>query len=287
MIQHTIPHKPAAAPHVWLCISIALGLALASQPAAPTECQRQTRLPADVGLVAPGPEVPEAVVRFAGVWSGEWERTDGFCHTLIVEEVFANGFSRVISSHDTSLALSVPLPRFWRATGRIVDGTLRFHEPIPEHPEFAYRVAGETLDDTFQGKGHVRLTQVADVHQVGCGPQDAGLPPAPPAAGLRDRLTAAELLGPDAGTRPVHNAYFMPVSQAALAIQGLKGTLTVNASTMFRARHGCAGLGELLPGFIVAFFTQGEHLVPMVRDILNPPGTLIRGLSSRLVSARH
>jgi hypothetical protein len=275
MSHHTIPHKPIAALHAWLCISMALGLALASQAAAATECQRQTPLPVDVGLVTPGPQVPEAVARFAGVWIGEWERTDGFCHTLIVEEVFANGFARVIYSHGASLALNVSLPGFWRATGRIADGVLRFHEPIPKRPEFVYRVAGETIEGTFQGKGHVRLTRVADVHQVGCEPQAGGLPPTPPADGPRDRLTAAELLGTDAGSGPVQNAYFMPVGQVAPAIHGFKGTLTVTASTMFRARHGCAGLGETLPGFTVAFFTQGEHLVPVVRDILYPPGIIL------------
>jgi hypothetical protein len=56
MSHYTIPHKPTATPHVWLCISMALGLALASQPTAATECQRQTPLPADVRLIAPGPE---------------------------------------------------------------------------------------------------------------------------------------------------------------------------------------------------------------------------------------
>jgi len=229
-----------------------------------------------VGLVAPGPEVPEPVVRFAGVWIGEWERTDRFCHTLVVEEVFANGFARVIYSHGASLALNVPLPGFWRATGRIVEGTLRIHEPIPERPEFAYRVAGETLQGTFQGKGHVRLTRVADVSRVGCRPQASELPPAPPAAGTRDRLTAAELLASaDVGQGPVHNAYFIPVGQAAPALHALKGTLTVKAPTMFRARHGSTGVAELLAGFTIAFFTQGEHLVPVARDILRPPGIIL------------
>jgi hypothetical protein len=275
MDQPTFLHGLMTGRPLWLVIAFVVGLALVAQAVAAKECHRETPLPADGRLVAPGSEVPEAMARFAGAWTGEWEQTDGFCHTLVVEEVFANGFARVLSSHGASLALNVPLPGFWRATGRIVDGTLRFHEPIPERPEFAYRVAGETLEATFQGKGHVRLTQVADVDQVGCGPQAGGLPPAPLAAGPRDRLTAAELLATDAGTGPVHNAYFLPVGQAAPAIQGFQGTLTVQASTMFRARHGCAGLGELLPGFTVAFFTQGEHLVPVVRDILYPPRIII------------
>jgi hypothetical protein len=50
MSHHTIPHKPTPALHAWLCISMALGLALASQTAAATECQRQTPPPADVHL---------------------------------------------------------------------------------------------------------------------------------------------------------------------------------------------------------------------------------------------
>jgi hypothetical protein len=41
------------------------------------------------------------------------------------------------------------------------------------------------------------------------------------------------------------------------------------------ASHGCAVLPETLPGFSVTFFTQGEHLVPVGRDILSPPGIIL------------
>lgn len=44
---------------------------------------------------------------------------------------------------------------------------------------------------------------------------------------------------------------------------------------MFSANHGCAGLTTSRPAFSAAFFTDGEHLVPLVRDILQPPGTII------------
>jgi hypothetical protein len=43
--------------------------------------------------------------------------------------------------------------------------------------------------------------------------------------------------------------------------------LTVKAATLLRGRHGCVGLAERLSGFS-AFFTHGEHLVPVVRDIV-------------------
>ena len=72
-----------------LCLALGLGLALGTQIAAAKECQRETPLPADVRLIPPGPEVPEAVARFAGAWSGAWGRSDGLCHTPVVEDVFA------------------------------------------------------------------------------------------------------------------------------------------------------------------------------------------------------
>jgi Beta-lactamase len=254
--------------HVWVIMALALGLALRPQAAAAKECHRETPLPADVRLMAPGPEVPTAIARFAGAWSSAWENTDGFCQTLVVEEVFANGYARITYSHSASVALHIPLPEFLRVTGKIVDGTLRFHLPVPERPEFVYRVAGETLQGTYKGEGRISLTRVADVHQVGCRPPAGGLPPVPPAAGPRDRLTSVELLGADAGSGPVHTAYFLPVGPAAPARHAFQGTLTVKALTLLRGRYGCVGLAESLSGFSVAFFTHGEHLVPVVRDVV-------------------
>ena len=116
--------------HLGLCLALALGLVLGTQMATAKECQRETPLPADVRLVAPGPHVPEAIAGFAGVWSTVWDNTDGLCHTLVVEEVFTNGLARVIYSHGTSVALNIPLPGFLHATGRIVDGMLRFRLPV-------------------------------------------------------------------------------------------------------------------------------------------------------------
>src|SRR6266478_3404704 len=95
---------------VWLIITVTLGLALGTQAAAAKECQRETPLPMDVRLLAPGPEVTEAVARFAGVWTGEWEHSGEFCHTLVVEEVLANGDARVISSYGTSVTVNIHLP---------------------------------------------------------------------------------------------------------------------------------------------------------------------------------
>jgi Beta-lactamase len=281
MNQATLQQHPTTGRYLWLVIGLALGLALGSQTAVAKECHRETPLPADVRLVAPGPEVPEAMARFAGAWIGVSEgprRSDPLCHTLVVEEVFTNGYARVIYSYSSSVYWGIRLPSFLRATGRVIDGELRFQVPIRERPQIAYRVAGETLEGTFAGpQGAIRLllSRVADLGQVGCGPQAGRLPPAPSTTGPRDRLTAAELLAAEAGTGPIHNAYFLPIGQVAPAVHAFKGTVMVQAATMLRGRHGCSGLAETLPGFSAAFFTHGEYLVPVVRDILNLPGTLI------------
>jgi hypothetical protein len=281
-------------------LTVALVLALGTQATEARECARETPLPAEVHLIAPGSEVPEAVARFAGIWSGEAvDERGSLCRTLVVEEVLASGYARVIVSVGTSAALDERLPWFLRATGRVVDGELRVQLSFPfpgvRPVKLSYRFAGETLQVRQEGNdAPTPLTRLADESQVGCGPPEAGPLPPPSAPGPRDRLTAADLLAPDASHRPavrprglghliqgpVHNAYFMPMGQVAPARHAFRGTVTVAFSHMFRARHGCTAMGATMPGFTVAFFTQGEHLVPVVWDILEPPGTRMHGALS-------
>ena len=73
MNQQTSPYRFITGHYLWLCIVVALGLALGTQAATAKECRRETPLPADVRLIAPGPEVPEAMARFAGAWIGAWK----------------------------------------------------------------------------------------------------------------------------------------------------------------------------------------------------------------------
>jgi len=283
MNRQTRHHGYTTRPHLWVVMTVALGLALGRQAVTAKECQRETPLPADVRLTVPGPQVPEAVARFVGAWTGTWVDQGGRetqCHTLVVEEVLANGYARVIVSYGTYADRDVRLSGLLYVTGRIVDGELRFQLPLPPRPKRAYRFADDTLQATREGPGgtdRVRLSRLTDVSQVGCRAQAGAVPPAPPTTGPRDRLTAAELLAStDATSGLVHNDYFMPVGQAAPARHTFQGTVTVQASSMVTASYGCPGLAETLPGFTVACFTQGEHLVPVVRDILYPPGIIQR-----------
>src|SRR5262249_37302471 len=54
-----------------------------------------------------------------------------------------------------------------------------------------------------------------------------------------------------------------------------RGTLTIAASKTPSAYDGCLGLPVSQPGVLVQFVTHGDHLVPVIRDIVSPPGTVI------------
>jgi CubicO group peptidase (beta-lactamase class C family) len=269
-----------------LVLALAIGIFTATILGAPHEiwsamakdCNGQTPLPTNVRLITPGAEVPEAFARFAGAWIGAWrdqKERRVLCHTLVIEEVLPNGYSKVIYSIGTHAAWNIRQPNFWRVTGRIVDGVLRFHLPVTARPSLAYRFDGETLLGTGR-VSRVSLARIADIGEVNCGSQFRDIPQAPAPDGSRDRLRADDLLASVyKGDSPVHNNYFLPIGKAAPALHVFKGSLSVGAWSMFSANHGCAGLTTSRPAFSAAFFTHGEHLVPVVRDILQPPGTII------------
>jgi len=71
MNQHTLQHGFTTGRQLWLVVALALGLTLSTQAAAAKECARETPLPTEVHLIAPGAEVPEDIAWFAGIWSGE------------------------------------------------------------------------------------------------------------------------------------------------------------------------------------------------------------------------
>jgi hypothetical protein len=265
---------------------VALGLAAGAalifftSASAETDCRTQTMVPTDVRIVPPSADVPPAIARFSGAWNGPWKDAvnDGvLCHTLVVEEVLANGFARVVYSHGTYDGWKIYQADHWRATGRITDGVLRFQIQNLGRPNFTYKFVGDTLAETLRGQRSATLTRVPNVDQVGCRPRDAASPP-PPASGARDQVTADDLLAPTyRGNGPVHNDYFMPVGPSAPARHVFRGALTLAGGPLFRANRGCLGLPTAEPGLTVSFITHGEHLVPTIRDVLGPPGAVIIG----------
>src|SRR5262245_3107835 len=162
------------------------------------ECSRTTPLPTDTTITPPGADVPADVARFSGAWGGIWTGRSGAggpCTTLVVEEVFANGYARVVYSIGI-FDPSVRLPRYWRASGRIVNGVLNFGLPAPSQAEYTFRSAGTDLAGTYKEgtlESAVTAAPIADVRQVGC-----PLVPAvvAPSGTMRDRILASELLAP-------------------------------------------------------------------------------------------
>ena len=141
--------------------AVIIGLALlplvllAGRGAEARDCRDETPLPADARLTTPGADVPSDAARFAGVWVGPWKETSGdtVCATLVVEEVLPTGHARVVYSHGPWEPFGLRLPMYWRASGRVVDGELRFPLPLPDRPAMAYRFTGNTLAGTFRGAG--------------------------------------------------------------------------------------------------------------------------------------
>ena len=99
MHQQTLQHGFTTARHLWLCSILALGLLLGTQAVVAKECHRETPLPADVRLTAPGPEVPEALARFAGAWPGR-PRTNWMSLFPMASTPYREGETFAFSPHD-------------------------------------------------------------------------------------------------------------------------------------------------------------------------------------------
>ncbi|HEY45368.1 MAG TPA: beta-lactamase family protein [Anaerolineae bacterium] len=92
----------------------------------------------------------------------------------------------------------------------------------------------------------------------------------------RDRVTVEELQATDyRGDGPVNYAYFLPMGESGSALHELEGILTVPEFKMFDTVPDDqvlrASLGYF-PGFSAEFFTHGDNLVPVQREVLLSPG---------------
>lgn len=252
-----------------LIVSFLCLLVAAASPAAARECREETPLPAGVRVVPPGPGVAAGDAAFSGAWVGAWDARgrEGLCQALVVEEILPGGYARVVYSHGMDEALGIHVPEFHRRTASIAGGVLRFRVGWPGGAELTYRVDGSGLASTYQGQDQGRVTRVTDAAEIGCRRR---VPAVTPPAGVRDRLTAAELLAAEPGALgPVHTAYFAPLGTAAPPRHAFSGTLRTHAGSIAHARGDCLGLPSQDPGFAAAFFTHGEHLVPVVRDMVD------------------
>src|SRR5919197_2118175 len=203
---HTRPAVRRAARWVGTIALVALLLGV-SVGANAQECVHALLLPVDMTIRPPAADVPADLAPFSGAWGGVWRDDAGrprACTALVVEEVFANGYVRVVYSVGV-FAPSLLRPRSWRAAGRVIAGTLRVELPVEPQTPLTYRLAGNNLmgnarDGTVAY--HVTATRLPDLRQVGCPRRP---PVAAPAGAARDRLLATELLDATwVGDGPVH-----------------------------------------------------------------------------------
>ena len=261
------------APALVFAVMLTLG---AAPPLEAKDCRGETPLPPNLTIVPAAPDVPADVAAFLGEWSGTWTARgqDWECTVLVVEEVYANGYARGVYSVGIAEAPGNWAPTFFRVTGRITDGTLRFNLPVDLPAAVAYRLDVDRLLGTFNGKvAEVIMTRVPDLAVLTCGAAYRA-PVAAPGT-TRDRLTATELLSPppEGAGRPIHNDYFLPIGPAGPPRHTLRGILTVPSYTPAPTHLGCDVRTQVFPGFSVAFFTEGGRLVPVLRDVI--PGTRV------------
>jgi hypothetical protein len=267
MARRRGPLAAAVVPAVVLALLVG-----AARPAQARDCRSEVLLPADVRVVPPAADVPAAIARFSGTWLGTWSfdnDPDTLCAALVVEEVLPNGYARVVYGHGTWGPHAIHQPAFYRATGKIGDNVLSFSVPIPSRPAFVYRFGEGALSGTYRGRGDHAASRVGDADKIGCGTIIPAAGPAPSVSAPRDRLTADELLGGRAAEDgPVHNDYFMPLGPSGTARHALRGTLTIQASSMSTAHRRCRALDVATRAVSIDVFTHGEHLVPVVRGVL-------------------
>lgn len=93
----------------------------------------------------------------------------------------------------------------------------------------------------------------------------------------REKLVYDEMMSRDtADTAPIPNKYFMPAEDSANALHVFSGKITIPELAMRtapaaiepRTIHGKTT--QLFPGVTLEFFSHGTHLVPVVRDLIQP-----------------
>jgi dienelactone hydrolase len=136
---------------VALIMALVLPHAVLAQPAA-------VPLPPDLSVEAPGPDVPPAVAKFAGVWgNGAWDGV--LAHVLVVEQVRPDGQARVVYAYGDAPDWNVSRGHA-RANARVEGGVLTF-DLRDGRVRVEYRIEGESLQGTYTIGGRVSRVTLA------------------------------------------------------------------------------------------------------------------------------
>jgi len=248
-------------------------------------CRALVPVPGDASVEVPTQAVPQDIARFSGVWIGTWfgkAKKPTLCAGIVVERLHASGIAQVIYTYGAHAPWRTPLPNHYRTFGRVQDGTLQIRSRGGAALAFALDNNGR-LTGTRNGRGRAELRRVAGMSEIGCTGANGAQPPAPSTASPRDRVTADELRSPvTAEMTPVHNAYFMPVSEHQPPAHTFEGRLTIAAQDISRSSQGCPGEPLASPVWTLDFLTVDDILLPAVRDFVMPgdPASAMRMIVS-------
>lgn len=248
-----------------------VGLLSTGPARAAMDCQGSLPLPDDLELIAPGAEVPEAFAAFSGVWSGGWSEPTGqevLCAALAVEQVTRNGQVAVLYAFASHGPWNIMTPGFFRATGRIQDGELRFVSG--RGGGFAFRQNEVGLVGRYNGEGRIEASRVDDPDTLRCGPY--GTEAEPLVGNTRDRLADAELTIVARPAGPVANSYFAPMGDHGPPLHSFNGTLILSPSPTQVGVSGCRGVSALDSGGRFDFVSVGDRLVPVQRGVIRRIG---------------
>ena len=98
----------------------------------------------------------------------------------------------------------------------------------------------------------------------------------PPVAQQRAELKLADLFSrPEGVIKPVHNDYFMPVGKSAPAHHSMNGRLSIGVMDLIGQQPQQTRIQQFgsLPALEVQFFTYGDYLVPVERNIIRAGST--------------
>ncbi|MEM7222965.1 MAG: hypothetical protein AAF495_08315 [Pseudomonadota bacterium] len=221
-------------------------------------------LPADLHIQPPDPTEAEPYAAFVGAWFGSFIWRD----YLIIVETVEGSRAEVIYAFGPNLFFP-DNPRWSRISVDIEEGELNL--------ELVWGTINASLKDDgtmtaiFDWGNGAEWSRAIRWDDPSLAPQAPVEILAPDPAAARDKLAFWDVqMSRNLGEDPLHNAYFMPLGEAAPALHAFEGTLSVGSSKVLGRPAGSRGASDYgaFPRFSVDFVSHGNRLMPRDRGIL-------------------
>lgn len=222
-------------------------------------------LPADLNIQPPSPDTPDKTAALAGAWFGT---NSVWRDYLIIVEKIDGSHADVVYAWGPH-HLQSDNPGWFRHKAEIENGTLEM-QLGPGTISGRLEKDGTMIVIFDWGRG-LEWSRAIRWDDPSLEPQPPLEITAPKAGAARDKLTFWKIqMGRDLSTDPVHNAYFMPLGEAAPAHHSFEGTLTFSDSQVLGRPAGSRGANVFgpFPAFSMDFISHGDRLVPSQRGVL-------------------